>query len=398
MSKPLLAVVMIMLAMAVLTGCNAGSLFHAKAPADPALGEQQLERDPVPLLHKPEHGIHYDPRNWMANAYQPDTIAAQLTASGERGVQQMSFAGTGGDVQVAVDRTGTWMAYSTTRYSKTPQICIQRIDSKAVTQITTDHMSDMMPAFSADSERIAWASNRYGNWDILVKNLNGSSDSDITQLTRGTDDEIHPSWSPDDRLIAYSRFNSMDGKWQIWVMNLQTGATSNIGEGLFANFSPTMEERGGRRIYTLAYQRHRRRDIPWYSIWTTSFTMEANGQIASVASPVEIVADNRWAAINPAWSPDGNYIAFATVGKAALAQWQARIYKPDDIYVVRKDGTDLTQITRHSAPDWNPFWAIDPNNPSDPNGRIYFSSERSGVANIWSVRPVIAGMVARGDR
>lgn len=394
--------VLIILAASLVLLCGSGcfavkaisSMMEEKKPDEPQPGQMQQERDPVPGMAKNNQGIHYDPREWVANTYSPDSTAYLITSTSENGMTQQTFAEAGGCMQVHVDPQGKRMVFASTMYSKTPQICMQGTAAKAVTLLTEDTMSDMMPKFSPDGKLIAWCSDRYGNWDILLQNGDATPDSRPRQLTRSTDDEIHPTWSIDGRLVAFSRFNSMDGLWQIWVTDLKTRSISFVSEGLFPEFRTIPENLGGKTVYTLAYQRHRKRDIPWYSVWTIAVTVNDAGAVEAVNAPQEIIANDQWAAITPSWSPDGNYLVFASVRKSALAQWQARIYKPDDVWVVRVDGTDLTQITRHSAPDWNPTWAKEDNNLY---GRIYFTSERTGHANIWSVRPVIAGLVAGDD-
>src|SRR5262245_33000698 len=68
---------------------------------------------------------------------------------------------------------------------------------------------DAMPAWSPDGQRIAWASNRDGNWDIYVMNADGSH---VEQLTRDrfgslyylrNPDDTYPTFSPDGRKIAF---------------------------------------------------------------------------------------------------------------------------------------------------------------------------------------------------
>lgn len=363
-----------------------------------ASGDLQQPHDQVPAIKKNEHGVNYDPRQWVGNVYNPGQIGNLITSRGNPGMTQQTFTKSGGDLQVFISPDGKKMVYSSTKFSRTPQICIQGVSAKAVQLMTQDNMSDMMPAFSPDGKMLAWCSDRYGNWDILLQKSDARPDSKPRQITRSTDDDIHPSWSPDSRFLAYSRFNSMDGLWQIWIIDTKNDTISYLTEGLFPRFKPIGEKTDdGKELYTLLYQRNRKRDVPLYSIWMNSFTAEDNGVVEAVHSPMEIVSNDKWAAITPCWSPNGEYIAFATVGKSALSQWQARIYKPDDVWVVRIDGTELTQITSHAAPDWNPYWAIDPNKPNDPNGRIYFTSERSGNPNIWSVKPIIAGMIAMNE-
>lgn len=399
-----LAKVMALVCMSLVSaGCiteTVSGLFNSPGKhedAAEARAPMQRERDPVNPVRKAEMGVDYDPRDWIATQYHPGSLDKMITSSGFKGMTQQTFAETGGDTNVHLNVAGDRMIYSSTRYSTNPEVCVQGITAKAVQLMTEDRMGDMMPKFSPDNTEVVWCSNRYGNWDILVQETEAGPDSRPRQLTRSRDDDIHPTWSPDGLMLAFSRFNSMDGLWQIWVMNYRTRTLSYITEGLFPEFKPVPGKKGarGEPVYTLAYQRARKRDVPWYSIWTIDVRMGMHGAVEAVGSPQEIISSDQWAAINPAWSPDGEYLVFATVRKSTLAQWQARIYKADDIYVVRIDGTDLTQITSHSAPDWDPWWASDPSDPTGP-GRIYFTSERSGVANIWSVKPLIPGMLVRG--
>ncbi|MHC4871716.1 MAG: TolB family protein [Planctomycetota bacterium] len=373
-----------------------GSEGSAEAAKDePDYLAKYPEKDSVVPEAKRQMGIHYDPAVFEQGAYRPDELKNMLSSKGFDGIVQQTYAEAGGDFDVDIDRNGELMAFSTTRYSKNPDICIQSVKGRAVTLHTSDPASDMMPKFSSDAKQVAWCSNRYGNWDIMVSPSNRSPRMRPQQLTSSTDDEVHPTWSPDGKLLAFSRYSAMDGLWRIWVLDLTTRSLSSVTEGLFPEFKPVVDQGpDGKPQYKLLYQKHRKRDIPWYSVWTIGVTMNADGQIEVANSPTEIVANDKWAAINPTWSPEGRYIAFASVRKSAASQWQARIYKADDVWVVNVNGTDLTQITSHTSPDWSPCWATDKNSPS---GRLYFNSLRSGHENVWSVKPVIAGMIAQSS-
>ncbi len=404
MFKNCYVVMVLAVGMLALTGCIDEIFPSAKRQENPERIPGQVERDPNPVL-KPQMGFSYSPRNWITNTYHPGETSRMITAQGFKAMTQQTFAERGGDFSVHLSPDGERLYFNTTRYTSNPQVCHQGIEGKAVTLVTDDKMVDMMPKVSPDGKEIAWCSNRHGKFDILVRSAEVGPEKGATQLTRASDDDIHPTWSPPEtvekgksasRLIAFSRFNSMDGVWQIWVMNYHTRTLSNITEGLFPEFCPIIKKTDsatGDPVYTLAYQRARQRGVPFYSIWTIDVKMGSRGAVESVGSPVEIVASDKWAAINPAWSPDGEHLVFATVRKSVLSQFQARIYKADDIYVVSLNGTDLTQVTSHAAPDWDPWWARDPSDPKGP-GRIYFTSERMGVANIWSVKPLIPGLLA----
>jgi TolB protein len=49
--------------------------------------------------------------------------------------------------------------------------------------------------------------------------------------------------------------------------------------------------------------------------------------------------------MNPAWSPDGSYIAFTSNREGNL-----------DIYVMSADGSNVRNVTRHPAVDGSPAW------------------------------------------
>lgn len=356
-------------------------------------GEKYPEMDPANPIQKEQMGIEYQPRHWVEGLYNPNTLGVRTHGSGLiNGLTQNTFASAGGDHNVSLDPQGKTMFFSTTRMSKNPKLAMQDVDSRAWTLLTEGTMADMMPAVNTDGTMIAWCSNRYGNWSLLMRDLNAPATSGPKQITSTPDDDIHPTWSPDSKFLAFSRFNSMDGQWQIWVMDLEKKTFTAITEGLFPSFNPVMKRmtREGKSIYTIAYQRHRQRDIPWYSIWTLDLAIQSNGRIEAIGSPREIVSSNDWAAITPSWSPTGDYLAFASVRKSPLSEMQARIYRADDIWAVRVDGTDLTQITDHPAPDWYPFWAREEGNPV---GRIFFTSSRKGNPTIWSVRPLLPGLL-----
>ncbi len=84
--------------------------------------------------------------------------------------------------------------------------------------------------------RIAFSSDRDGNYEIYVMNADGSGQ---TRLTDNEALEWFPTWSPDGRRIAFS--SDRDGNWDIYVMNAdgsgQTRLTDNEGWDLLPSWS-----------------------------------------------------------------------------------------------------------------------------------------------------------------
>lgn len=72
----------------------------------------------------------------------------------------------------------------------------------------------------------------------------------------------------------------------------------------------------------------------------------------------------------PAWSPDGTHIAFE--------KWDNRASN-FEIHVVRRDGTQETNLTRHAAHDRQPAWSPD-------GSHLVFTSQRDGQAEIYRMR------------
>jgi hypothetical protein len=88
----------------------------------------------------------------------------------------------------------------------------------------------------AQAGRIAFASNRDGNFEIYVMNADGSG---VTRLTNNPANDW-PSWSPDGKRIAFD--SNRDGNFEIYVMNAdgsgQTNLTNNQAEDWGPSWSP----------------------------------------------------------------------------------------------------------------------------------------------------------------
>ncbi len=71
------------------------------------------------------------------------------------------------------------------------------------------------PDWSPDGRRIAFDSDRDGNFEVYAMNADGSG---VTRLTVRDAHDVGPAWSPDGRRIAFHS-NREDGNWDIYVMN-----------------------------------------------------------------------------------------------------------------------------------------------------------------------------------
>jgi Tol biopolymer transport system component len=281
---------------------------------------------------------------------------------GQAGFQQHTRLDEGEDAGVAVDPTGHWMVYASTRHSEKSDLYLQRVDGTSVTQLTSDAADDAFPAFSPDGSRIAFCSTRSGSWQVYVMDRDGRN---VSQVTSGRAPCVHPSFAPDGKRLAYSSLGLRSGQWELWVADLETGTEKMIGYGLFPRWSPRKD------VDRIAYQRPRQRGSRWFSLWTIDL-VDGEGR-----RPTEVAVSPAAAIVTPCWSPDGKRLAFATVVEPSH-DVRGKPFGRQDVWTVDADGGNRQRLTDGSGSNLMPFWGAD--------GRVYFISDRDGHECVWSVR------------
>jgi len=108
-------------------------------------------------------------------------------------------------------------------------------DSKR--QLLTTGTNNAHPTWSPDSKRIAFQSNREGNSEIYVIDVDGTN---LKRLTNNDVDDEYPTWSPDGNFIAFQ--SKREGRWGIYVMRADgTGEhriTDNSTDAVHPAWSP----------------------------------------------------------------------------------------------------------------------------------------------------------------
>ncbi len=356
MKRALLLALPWMAAMGYLAGCTPAE--RTVEQPEPAV---VVEEDPIATAGNVHKSAIDDGIDIFAELSEPLPLRWKTRTVGE--LTQVTFTNVGGDNSVDASPVEDLLVFSSDRHGEDHNIYVKSPSGKTITQKTFEPFDEIQPAFSPDGSRIAYASNKNGNFDIWV--VDAHTNGAAVQVTFGGEDELHPSWTPDGKWLVYSAYSSRSGEWDIMMTDTTSGEVRELGRGKFPRVSPDGS--------SILFQRSRRRDGYWYSIWT----MNIDG-----TSQTEVVSSADWGAINPAWSPDGQYIAFATVYKSPEAKFEERIWRGDDIYVVRNNGRGLIQVTDDTEPAWEPCW-------SARDGRIYFVSERNGFRNIWSIKPPV---------
>jgi TolB protein len=285
------------------------------------------------------------------------------------GLTRVSFAEEGADFDPCPTPDGTRVVFSSTRHRSTSDIYVKRVDSRVVTQLTTDPGDDAMPAVSPDGTRIAFASNRAGNWDIYVMPISGGQS---VQITSEPGDEVCPSWSPDGQSLAFSRLGEASGRWEIWTVSVENPSTPTfVGYGLYPRWNPKAGS-GASGGDVLAYQLTRERGRRSFGIWT----LELMGGAA--VNHTEIASSATSAFINPSWSGDGRRLFFAEVpapegsmgAKTPRAAWGT-------LWMYDMNGEGRVRLGGGRGVHASPAWAT--------GDRLFFVSDRSGSDCIWAM-------------
>ena len=101
-----------------------------------------------------------------------------------------AFPGQNGKIAFQTNRDGNFEVYA------------MEPDGSELTNLTNNAASDSLPAWSADGQRIAFTSTRDGDAEIYVMDADGSGP---TRLTNNAAPDFDPAWSPDGQQIAFLR-------------------------------------------------------------------------------------------------------------------------------------------------------------------------------------------------
>ena len=185
---------------------------------------------------------------------------------------------------------------------------------------------DHSPSWSPDASRIAFVSGT----DIVVMDAAGP----LLNLTNTQSPEYAPAWSPDGSRIAF--LSDRDGHAALYLMNTD-------GSGVFK--VTTVVGSGSRRRLTWS---------PDSTLIGFDCEVDAGNEdicvIGANGAGFRRLTLGPGRDINPAWSPDGQQIAFATDRYAPAATVQ--------LARMRSDGSAVSLIGSGIA-GWSPAWSSD---------------------------------------
>jgi TolB protein len=194
----------------------------------------------------------------------------------------------------------------------------------------------------------------------------GRNESDPVAITKGTYFDHNPVWSPDGKRLLF--ISDRGGSLDVWWISVNTHGepigsplqlTAGAGIGAIA-----LSKDGKKLAFTKIVERSNIWSIP--IITNRKVTLDEAQSHTSENHYIE----------NLNISPDGKWIAFDSNRHGNM-----------DIWIMRKDGTELRQLTINLAHDWYPRWS--------PDGqKILFHSMRYGNRDLYEI-PVSGGAVTQ---
>jgi hypothetical protein len=122
----------------------------------------------------------------------------------------------GGDI---LGRVPNWLSNGRIVYWECPLskcgLYAMLSDGTSPSRLTT-YEYDTAPTGSPDAGRIAFMSNRDGNWEIYAANTFPVAEPEATRLIQNPARDGLPAWSPDGKRLAF--VTDRDGSWAVWAM------------------------------------------------------------------------------------------------------------------------------------------------------------------------------------
>ncbi len=269
------------------------------------------------------------------------------------------------------------------------QIYLMDLESGEVTQLTEINGGACQPTWSPDGMRLAFtapcAKNqiRYDGSSLFVINVDGTGFAPLPSSPVG---DYDPAWSPVDNRIAFTTIRDFD-RPQIWLLDVDTGEQTNLSDNVTSDFQPAWSPDGQWIVFSSS------RAVGRGNLWA----MDPQGQNLIEMS----FSDNR-TNVEPDWSSDGNLFIFTQFnntgggiprllggtwrdgapradGEYLVSDDSMSMREPDvspdnywiiyaggpdfnnlDLYMMRINGSEITQITEGESNDFDPAWRPTP--------------------------------------
>jgi Tol biopolymer transport system component/DNA-binding winged helix-turn-helix (wHTH) protein len=287
--------------------------------------------------------VRFDSRNGPGDLA---TQAGVATPTARTRTRRLLLVGVVGSLAVLL------LALAVTRLRPTPPAPTPRF--VRVVPFTSFPGVEDSPSFSPDGSRVAfhWSPGGDDKSRIFVRLTSNDPPQPLTDGPR----DMFPSWSPDGRLIAFTRLNAAEsGLYTVPALGgpvRKVLSISTVREELCIP-QPRWSPAGKQLIFAIQVGETCRVEL---------LSLETFSQRVLTLPPASMFDDV------PAFSPDGGSIAFV----------RHRRYFNSDLYTMPVEGGTPTRLTSDDA-------AVVGQLAWSPDGQIIFSSDRAGSASLLRV-------------
>ena len=237
-------------------------------------------------------------------------------------------------------------------------IFIADIYGGSISQLTKNKWIDFDPNISPDGSKIAFISDRDGNREIYLFELDwldGYSQwvpRNLTNITNSNENEWTPTFSPIEDKIAYATYFPENDNYDIFLMDEDGSNKENLTNTTSYEKFPQFSPDGSFLIYQ-GWQKGK------MDIFFLSLIDKNNINVTRNHKSNDIISHGN------SFTPDGESIVFTSERDGNR-----------NIYTMRLNGEDLNQITSDLSNDYEPIFS--------PDGEsIIFTSERDGNKEIY---------------
>ncbi len=182
----------------------------------------------------------------------------------------------------------------------------------AATRLTSGMAYDSQPRFSPDGDRVVFISDRDGNENLWIINVDGS---DAKKLTKGGRkvEFASPSWSPDGQHVVVSRTTMGLRTFELWAYHVDGGKGVQLTKSRDSKDTPTNQRHNA---LGAVYAKDGR--YLYYATKNGGFGYNVRFPLWQIArrdlrtGDEDILTQAQGSGIRPALSPDGRWLVYGT--------------------------------------------------------------------------------------